>query len=244
MKPLKRILRPLNETFENFGHEHIIDVRYCTEKFQLIHAYHILEKDFKNLFDYIELNDSNKNTFSHRIFELILRACTEFETNSKGILKDNGFISTNNWKITDYFKINNASKLNLYEVRLNIWTPNSEIIKPFAEWNALTFNPLSWYQNYNKVKHDRNANFQLASLENLVLCMAGLLVILASQFSHQIFSPYQITEMYSRDDDGFLSVDTSIFSIKFPKNWDASDIKVFDWSILKNDANPYDYYSF
>lgn len=244
MRPFKRILRPIDASFEHFGHDHIIDSRYCSEKFQLIHAYHIIEKDFKNLFDYVELNDLNKNTFSHRIYELILRACTEFETNCKGILKDNGYSTNRNLKITDYFKINAASKLSEYDVRLNIWTPNELIIKPFYNWNSTTFNALDWYQNYNKVKHDRNKNFHLASLEILVKCMSGLFVILASQFAHLIFSPYQITYSYSKDDDGFISTDSSIFSIKFPAIWTLADITTFDWQNLKTDSDPFDNYPF
>lgn len=244
MKPLKRIIRPLNNNFDDFGHEHLIDNRYCSERFQLLHAYHIIENDFKKLFDYIELNDNNKNTFSHRIYELILRICTEFELNCKGILEENGYNRSGNLNITDYFKINASSKLNEYEVRLNVWTPAPLTIKPFQDWNSSIFTSLLWFQNYNSVKHNRNTNFNLASLENLVNSIAGLFVILASQFGHQIFSPYQITTSYSEDDDGFISVNTSIFSIKFPSNWSNSEVLNFDWNILKNNHQPFDHYPF
>ena len=244
MKPIKRILRPTDNTLKYFGHNHLIDPRYCAEKFQLIHAFHILQKDFKNLFDYIELHDINKPTFSHRIYELILRACTEFEANCKGILLDNGYSKSGNFNITDYFKINGASKLNQYEVRINVWTPNALNIIPFFEWNSTSFTPLNWYQTYNQVKHDRNSNFHLASLENLINCMAGLFVILASQFAHQIFSPYQITDSHSIDDDGYISVDSSVFSIKFPTNWTAEEIKSFNWEEIKNEAIPFDQFLF
>jgi hypothetical protein len=244
MKPFKRILRPLELSSDKVGHLHLVDDRYCSERSQLVHAYHIIESDFKKIFDFVELNDSNKNTFSHRIYELILRTCTEFETNCTGILDDNGYTKSGKLNITDYFKINGASKLSEFEVRLNVWSPNPLTIKPFADWNSTSFTTLSWYQNYNSVKHNRNANFHMASLENLINCMAGLYAILASQFAHHIFSPYQITEAYSNDDDGFISVDTSVFSIKFPKSWDASDVISFDWNILKNDPNPFENYTF
>lgn len=244
MKPYKRILRPSSVDSDNFGHDHLVDPRYCAERSQLVHAYHILESDFKKLFDYIELNENNKTTFSHRIYELILRTCTEFESNCKGILEDNNYTSRGNLNITDYFKINKASKLNEYQVRLNVWSPNPLIIIPFNEWNTDTFTPLSWYQNYNNVKHNRNANFHMASLENLINCMAGLYVLLASQFAHHIFSPYQITEMHSSDENGYISVETSVFSIKLPTSWNESEVKNFDWNILKNDTNPFDNYTF
>ena len=73
MKPFKRILRPLELSSDKVGHLHLVDDRYCSERSQLVHAYHIIESDFKKIFDFVELNDSNKNTFSHRIYELILK---------------------------------------------------------------------------------------------------------------------------------------------------------------------------
>ena len=244
MKPFKRILRPLKIDSVNFGDDHIIDRRYCSERSQLVHAYHILENDFKKLFDYIELHENNKTTFSHRTYELILRTCTEFESNCKGILEDNGYKSTGNLNITDYFKINKASKLNEYIVRLNVWSPDPLIIIPFKEWSGTEFTSLTWYKNYNKVKHNRNANFVMASLENLISCMAGLYVVLASQFAHHIFSPYQITGSYLMDDDGFISTDTSIFSIKQPATWNSSEVISFDWCTIKNQISPFENYIF
>jgi len=68
------------------------------------------------------MTDGNQNVYSHRLYEMLLRTCTEFENNCKGILKDNGYVSQN-LNIKDYYKINAASKLNEYEIKLNVWSP-------------------------------------------------------------------------------------------------------------------------
>ena len=242
MNPYKRIIRPLHQG--HFGHDHLIDNRYCAERQQLIHAYHMIENDFIKLIDYVELHDNNKTTFSHRIYELLLRTCTEFENNCTGILTDNGFHKSGNLNITDYFKINEASKLNEYEVRLNILSPQVRRIQPFLDWNATTFTSLSWYQSYNEAKHDRSLNFYKASLETLVQAISGLFVILASQFYHQVFSAYQVNVMTYVDDDKFSSANDSIFSIKFPQSWQPNDLTPIDWNVLKATPSPFTQYNF
>ena len=52
----------------------------------------IKELDFKKVFEYIEPSDINLEVYSHRLYELLLRAATECETNFTSILKDNDYI--------------------------------------------------------------------------------------------------------------------------------------------------------
>src|SRR5690606_5221710 len=144
---------------------------------------------------------------------------TEFENNCKGILNANGYHKSTDFNITDYFKINQASKLNEYQVKLSIWSLSPLVITPFSEWNSGSFTPLSWYQIYNKVKHDRSTNFHLVSLENLVKAITGLFVMLASQFYNHSFLQFQMNFMTTRDSDGFSITQDSVFAIKFPSTW-------------------------
>jgi hypothetical protein len=44
--------------------------------------------------------------------------------------------------------------------------PNFPVLDPFAAWGAASFAPLPWYSAYNKAKHDREREFQRATLEN------------------------------------------------------------------------------
>jgi hypothetical protein len=57
------------------------DPRYANDRLELWRAYMLLEKDLLRLFEYVEPTDNNIQTYSHRTYELFLRAATEFETN-------------------------------------------------------------------------------------------------------------------------------------------------------------------
>ena len=213
---------------------YILDNRYASDRFSLIHAYHLIEKDLIKLFDYIDPTDNNLKTYSHRIYELFLRSATEFESNCSAILKSNGFQSPNNFTIFDFFKINKVSRLDESAVKLNIWTPIPKIFEPFKDWkNHGSFVSLNWYQNYNSVKHDRNVNFKHANLENLLLAISGVIVILFSQFYIQTFYPYQEGSSWICDDDGFLYNESSLFSVKEIKSWSPDELYEFDWNKLK-----------
>ena len=48
-------------------------------------------RDLNEIFDFVEPSNDNTSVYSHRIYELLLRAATEFESNCKGILKANGY---------------------------------------------------------------------------------------------------------------------------------------------------------
>ena len=49
-------------------------------------AFELLQADFRRLGEYVELNDANLSTFSHRLYELLVRTCTEFESLCKELL--------------------------------------------------------------------------------------------------------------------------------------------------------------
>ena len=189
----------------------------------------------------MELHDDNKLTYSHRIYELLLRTCTEFENNCKGILIANGY-DKKNLNAEDYFKINRASKLSEYEVKINIWSPSPRVIYPFKDWDVEQYSPLSWYQDYNKVKHNRSENFPKANLENLLNAVAGLYVVLASQFAMHIFNPYQNTSGWQQNND-FYFTNNNVLSIKFP-TWKETNVVKFEWEKLKEESNPFQQYNF
>ena len=186
-KPYKRIARPFisEPTWyvrHSIGESHFLDDRYSTDRIALIRAYHLLQKDFLEIFDYIEPTNRNENTYSHRLYELFLRAATEFETNCTGILRDNNYQKTgrteSDWNITDYSKIEQALKLSEFEIAVSIWQGNKQFY-PLREWSQ--GHSLCWYQDYNKVKHDRNKNLEKANLKNSS-CGVGLVLAIFLDF--------------------------------------------------------------
>lgn len=154
----------------------------------LLHTARLIIRDLYELFNYVEPNDVNLNTYSHRLYELLLRTATEFETNCKGILDSNGYVRPGggNLNIMDYFKIENVAHLSGYEVTFERW-PN-HVFKPFEVWNTGVFVSLPWYQGYNHVKHNRFANFPEANLNNVMNAIAGLLCILHAQIGENMDS--------------------------------------------------------
>lgn len=236
-KPFFRLSRPNKERqFRNY----VLDERYAPDRYSLIHAYHILERDLIKVFDYIDPSDDNLLVYSHRIFELYLRASTEFESNCTAILYANGYKSTKNLSITDYYKLDKILKLNEYSVKTNIWTPQPKVFSPFSDWaNRTEFTPLSWYKNYNLVKHNRNVEFKLANLDNLLQAMSGLFVILFSQFDIQVFDPYQECSSWFESEDGYISYESRLFSITAIRTWTEEERYNFKWEEIKNFPEPF-----
>lgn len=104
-KPFFRIAR--SQLNGSYDWEYMLDPRYASDRSMLCRAYHLIESDIKKLFEYIEPCDLNKTCFSHRTFELLLRTCTEVETNCKQILWANGYSKRDHLKMDlDYWKIN------------------------------------------------------------------------------------------------------------------------------------------
>ena len=256
-KPYHRIWRPTKGY--SWGNDIFVDDEKATypslnylyddlfanqlEKKSLITATRLILRDLNELFDYIEPCDDNLQTYSHRIYELFLRAATEFETNCKGVLKANDYSGPReekDWSIKDYFKVARPTRLNEYKICFLRWATNHEF-EPFVEWNPSRRETLSWYDSYNKVKHDRFTNFHKASLENLMNAIAGLLCILHSQFGDGMAEVgFNGIETSSIDES---VVETELFTIHAPHFPEAEQYE-FIWDTLKKTHNPVNSYTF
>lgn len=219
---------------------YLTDIGYAADRVTLVRAYHMIERDLVHLFDYVEPTDENLSTFSHRLYELLVRASTEFETNCKAILTANGYAKSGNWNITDYFKINASSHMSDYKLELILWRNGAKVLRPFAEWSA--GHSLSWYQDYNTAKHDRSGRFELAKLENVLLAVSSVFAMLFSQFYVLAFRTHPSVGFYSSDGEWFTH-QNSIFAIKVPQ-WTEAECYDFDWSILRQSADRFGTYSF
>ena len=90
-KPYYRIYRPDLHSDEytspSEGYERDNLFLPEAERKSMIMSARLIIDDFEHLFEYIEPHSSNLNVFSHRIYELLLRTCTEVESCCKGILR-------------------------------------------------------------------------------------------------------------------------------------------------------------
>lgn len=198
----------------------------------------LIFQDLYDLFYYIEPDDKNLKTFSHRIYELLWRTATEVESNFKGIMQANGYKDPE--KMADYFKVASVARLSEYKVQFTRWS-SSRLFTPFAEWNSATYAALPWYQSYNKVKHNRYKYFELANLENLMNAMAALLSILYAQIGERMDIGY--SEGISVCQDIQDKLESGKFTLYAPKFLEAEQYE-FAWDYLKATAEPVQKYAF
>lgn len=241
-KPYKRLYRPaLNQNWMNNPTEgYQNDPRNITsgERSSLFTAARLIIQDFEDLFIFVEPTNSHLHVYSHRIYELYLRACTEIEANFKGILEANGYTSTRDFCMSDYIKIEQATHLSSYKVEYTRWSPTFEST-PFRSWS--TGASLKWYQRYNMVKHDRYKNFKYANMNNLMNAICGLLCLLHAQFGKQV-GGLMARGMYATVVDS-EEVSVSSFNI-IPHTWADADKYDFNWNILSPTADAFDSFPF
>ena len=224
---------------------YIVDRTYANSPEHYVRAFLLIQNDLQRLLEFVEPADTNLAAYSYRIHELLMRTCIEVEANFKAILKENIFNPTKNdgsarpernWNILDYKKVNTTHHLSSYKVFIPIWDGTRSCLEPFKEWNSKP--ELTWYQAYNASKHDRQNEFKKANFENLLNAVAGLLVLLSSQFGTEDFSTGG--QGLAINTDSYYSTSPALggfFHIEFPKDWQDSEKYDFDWSALKTQAD-------
>jgi len=148
-------------------------------------SFELLTKDLEEILEFVEPVDANAATFSHRIYGVLLRVCTEFESLAKDLLKDSGHPKPpNKMTVLDYRTLEDRFHLDVVDADFLLWRPQPRRVSPFRSWSTVQ-PPLSWYRDYNKVKHNREAEFPRANLGVLVEAMAGqfALTAKASEFN-------------------------------------------------------------
>lgn len=198
---------------------------YAESPGHFVRAFNILQNDMIKLFEYIEPSDDNLGTHSFRIHELLLRTCVEIEANFTAILRENSYIKKGkgNWNINDYKNINQSHYLSKYQVLIPNWLGNCNIYSPFHEWDKNKC--LTWYQDYNKSKHDRHTNFSKATFSSFISAICGLAIVIASQFHTEDFSGINTMHSVSESDinNKFKNSIGGYFMIKFPEDIPESE---------------------
>jgi len=230
------------------GWAYIIDRDYASAPEHYVRAFLLIQNDLGRLFEFIEPAGENLPAYSYRTHELLIRTCIEIEANFKAILRENTYnpkdkngnaIPEKRWNIHNYRIVNKTHHLSSYRVHVPIWAGSQGTFTPFAEWNA--GQELTWYKAYNKSKHDRHDQFKLANLESLLNAVAGLLVLLSSQFRTETFSPASSSLAISGyeyyDGDSALG---GFFRIDFPDDWSDDELYEFNWSELKDESHRFD----
>jgi hypothetical protein len=137
------------------------------------------------VFQTIEPAKANRNTFGHLVRELLLVACMEVEPSWSAVLRENGYPGSR-FTTTDYVKLLEPMLLDSYRLSLSSY-PDFPDFSPFDGWDsAASTQSLTWYDSYNKTKHDRETKLHCASLENAVHAVGAAAVMFYAQFGHEV----------------------------------------------------------
>lgn len=244
-KPLKRTCRQFKDgEYSNSGQwQYLLHKDYAQDPQHYIRGFMIIQQDLINLFQYVEPCDQNMKTVSFRIHELLMRTCIEVEANFTAILRENIY-AKNPDKLTmdDYRLVNLTHRLSSYEIKLPIWKGSQNVFSSFKAWEKVK-DGLTWYQAYNKAKHDRHQHFEEATFENLIYAICGLIALLSSQFYNEDYSPddksMSIGGSYSYGwEAGWDIAIGGYFKVKFPKDWPEEQRYAFNWADLEKAPDP------
>ena len=145
----------------------------------------ILDTDLTGISRVATPSTGNKDTYGAVIGNTLRQACSDVESQLKGILLENGYqsghpkgyLSTN-----DYVKVCKPLRLEEYSVRLMRHEGYPEVT-PFRGWNAgAPTASLPWYDAYNAIKHDQEKDFHRGTLEHVIGAVAALHVLVLAQW--------------------------------------------------------------
>lgn len=202
-----------------------------------VQAFLLLLKDLQVLFDYIKPADKNLACYSYRTQALLIKACGEFEANSKAILTENGYPKTGEMLMDDFQKINITHRLSSYQVKVPNWNGIKIMRTPFSAW--ATGDRLPWYDAYNKTKHHRRTKFEDATLDHLLDACCAVLVILSAQFETNNFTPGNKHLSWGDPNDGMENGIGDYFRVKFPDDWPPELCYEFNWNELALQDDPF-----
>lgn len=169
----------------------------------------VLREQLERIFRTVHPAPANSSTYGHDLRNLLILAATEVEAQWKGVLRESRLAPTKP-TTNDYVKLLPALKLDEYGVRLPFY-PWLEAITPFKGWlSAAPTKTLPWYDAYNNVKHDRETNFDQATLLHAIQAVCGCAVMLFAQFGAEHFT-------YGDDTVRFFALESK------PK-WDLTEL--------------------
>jgi hypothetical protein len=225
---------------------YLLHKRYATDPRHYVRAFLLLQNDVLDLFSYVEPSDRNLGTYSHRIQQLLMRACVEVEANLTAILLDNNYKPSNpRLTMTQYRMVDTSHRLSSYEIRVPGWNGNEGLRRPFSHWAAGSNETLPWYDAYNKSKHNRHEHFARATLTALVDAFCGLGVLLTAQFHNEDYSPggkslgVSGACYFYEGDDGMEPSIGDFLRVKYPTDWPLDDRYEFSWPALRDMPDPF-----
>jgi hypothetical protein len=251
-KPFRRVCRQFVDGRYSEGGRwlYLLHPKFAIDPRHYVRAFLLIQQDVQELFSYVEPSDPNLATYSHRIQQLLMRACVEVEANFTAIFLDNEYALPNGseFKMQHYRLIEKSHRLSSFEVRIPGWKGVRAVRRPFEAW--ATGESLAWYRAYNKSKHNRHENFHLATLDAMVDAYCGLNVLLSAQFHTEDYSSGHVLMSagggpYTYEgNDGMEPAIGDVLRIRFPSDWPTAERYDFDWQQISSEEDPFQNFDF
>ena len=153
--------------------------------FEMYWSYYLsIEKMMKITSQYVCPSERNKNTYSDEFMKIILLSCSEIDSILKVICKENNILlEDRKYNMSVYSKILLKQK----DIKEMAYSPecatssiNDGIICfPFKDLDDKKLHAgLTWWRDYQKLKHNRLDNAELGNLENAVCAITAHYILL------------------------------------------------------------------
>ena len=144
----------------------------------------IIIDELLDVFKVIAPTPNNFNCYGHAIRNIIFLACTEIDSMMKNALVKNGYCKESAYcSIIDYRILNEALRLSEYELKFTDFD-SIGTIRPFEEWINKD-GKISWYSDYNDIKHRRYECYEEANLRNAIYAILGYAAVMVSQYGKE-----------------------------------------------------------
>lgn len=155
------------------------------DRFEIYWGYYLsIEKMLENTRQYVSPSYNNKDTYSDEFSKIILLSCSEIDSILKFICELKGIEKTGKYyKMEDYAKlleqvsdIKDIGYCPLYNSSL---TEDALVVYPFSTIDSKkSYANLDWWNNYQKIKHDRIENVEYGNLHNAVFALTAHYIIM------------------------------------------------------------------
>ena len=161
------------------------DVGYGRVLIESVMVCREMSEDLRVIFSSIHPELRQLDVFGNRQRELLLLACTDVESAWRAVLRENTGPSRpfpDRLSTQDYVRLLEPMRLNEWKLEL-LHFPQLGTFIPFANWDSRRpTTSLPWYDAYNAIKHDREAEMSRATLRHAIDALAALHVMIATQF--------------------------------------------------------------
>lgn len=146
----------------------------------------LLEQELDDISFYIELNSKNFDAYSLKLMRLINSAISEFEIVAKEICSEiESDLNVENIRIGKIRDIIVKSYPDILGTEVRVLDMNY-VFCPFLGWDKDS--RLDWWDGYNKLKHDRNNNFERANLRLAIesVSILKVMVMILRNYAHSM----------------------------------------------------------